>query len=67
MRNDSLLSEALYHEVTYMAQASQEISAEESAWMDKAPLKSDLSVPKAVSVEDRQGAETDEPTASSQS
>lgn len=50
-----------------MAQASQEISAEESAWMDKAPLKSDLSVPKAVSVEDRQGAETDEPTASSQS
>lgn len=50
-----------------MAQASQEISAEESAWMDKAPLKSDLSVLKAVSVEDRQGAETDEPTASSQS
>lgn len=35
--------------------------------MDRAPVKSDLSVPKTVSVEDRQGAETDESSASPQS
>lgn len=35
--------------------------------MDRAPVKSDLSVPKTVSVEDRQGAETDKSSASPQS
>lgn len=35
--------------------------------MDRTPVESDLSVPNAVSGEDRQGAETDESTASSQS
>lgn len=43
-----------------MAQASPEIPSEESAWMDRAPVKSDLSVPKAVSSGDIQGAELDE-------
>lgn len=67
MGNDSLVLEALYHEVIYMVLTSLEITSEESAWMDRAPVKSDLSVPKTVSVEDRQGAETDESSASPQS
>lgn len=60
MGNDSLVSEALYHEVIYMAQALPDIRAEESAWVDRAPVKSDLSVPKAVSSGDIQGVEFDE-------
>lgn len=67
MGNDSLVLEALYHEVIYMVLTSLEITSEESAWMDRAPVKSDLSVPKTMSVEDRQGAETDESSASPQS
>lgn len=43
-----------------MAQASPEIRAEESAWVDMVPLESDLSVPKTVSSEYCQGAELDE-------
>lgn len=43
-----------------MAQASPEITAEESAWVDCAPAESDLSVPKAASREDSQGAELHE-------
>lgn len=43
-----------------MAQASPEIRAEESAWVDMVPLESDLSVPKAVSSEYCQGVEFDE-------
>ena len=50
-----------------MVITSLEITSEESAWMDRAPVKSDLSVPKTVSVEDRQGAETDKSSASPQS
>ena len=60
MGNDSLVLEALYHEVIYMVLTSPEITSEESAWMDRAPVKSDLSVPKAVSSGDSQGAEFDE-------
>ena len=60
MGNDSSVSEVLYHEVMYMAQASPEIPSEKSAWMDRAPVKSDLSVPKAVSSGDIQGVEFDE-------
>lgn len=37
-----------------------EITSEKSAWMDRAPVKSDLSVPKAVSSGDSKGAEFDE-------
>ena len=40
-----------------MAQASPEIPAEESVWVDCAPAESDLSVPKAANSEDSQGAE----------
>lgn len=50
-----------------MAQALPEIPAEESVWVDRTAVENDFSVPKAVSVEDRQAAETDESTASSQS
>lgn len=50
-----------------MAQASPEIPSEKSAWMDRALVKSDLSVPEAVSSGDNQGAEADESPASSQS
>lgn len=60
MGNDSSVSEALYHEVMYMAQASPEIRAEESARVDKVPFESDLSAPKTVSSEYCQGAEFDE-------
>ena len=60
MGNDSSVSEALYHEVMYMAQASPEIRAEESAWVDKVPFESDLSVPKTVSSVYCQDAELDE-------
>lgn len=60
MGNDSLVSEALYHEVIYMVPTSPEIPSEKSAWMDRAPVKSDLSVPKAVSSGDIQGVEFDE-------
>lgn len=45
----------------YMAQASPEIRAEESAWVDKAPFESDLSVPKTACNVNCQGAEFDEP------
>lgn len=43
-----------------MVPTSPEIPSEESAWMDRAPVKSDLSVPKAVSSGDIQGVEFDE-------
>ena len=43
-----------------MAQASPEIRAEESAWVDKAPFESDLSVPKTGCNVNCQGAEFDE-------
>lgn len=57
MGNGSLVSEALYHEVMYMAQASPEIPAEESVWVDRAPVERNLSVPKAVFSGDSQGVE----------
>lgn len=60
MGNDSSASEALYHEVMYMAQVSPEIRAEEPERVDKVPFESDLSVPKAVSSGDIQGVEFDE-------
>lgn len=60
MGNDSSVSEVLYHEVMYMAQASPEIRAEESARVDKVPFEGDLSAPKTVSSEYCQGAEFDE-------
>lgn len=50
-----------------MAQVSPEISADESVWVDRAAVESDLSVPKAVSSGDSQDAELDESPASSQS
>lgn len=43
-----------------MAQTSPEIQAEESARVDKVPFESDLSVPKAASNVNCQGAEFDE-------
>lgn len=43
-----------------MAQASPEIRAEESAWVDKAPFESDLSVPKTACNVNCQSAEFDE-------
>ena len=61
------VSEALYHEVVYMAQASPEIRAGESAWVEKLPFESDLSVPKTVGSECCQGAELDESPADLQS
>ena len=60
MGNDSSASEVLYHEVMYMAQASPEIRAEESARVDKAPFESDLSAPNTASSVYCQGAEFDE-------
>lgn len=57
MGNGSLVSEALYHEVMYMAQASPEIPAEESVWVDRAPVERNLSVPKAAFSGDSQGVE----------
>lgn len=60
MGNDSSVCGALYHEVMYMAQASPEIRAEESAWVDKAPFESDLSVPKTACNVNCQSAEFDE-------
>lgn len=60
MGNDTLVSEALYHEVMYMAQVSPEIRAEESVRVDKAPFESDLSVPNTASSVYCQGAEFDE-------
>lgn len=60
MGNDTSVSEALYHEVMYMAQASPEIQAEKSARVDKAPFESDLSVPKTASSVYCQGAEFDQ-------
>lgn len=60
MGNDTSVSEALYHEVMYMAQVSPEIRAEESARVDKAPFESDLSVPNTASSVYCQGAEFDE-------
>lgn len=43
-----------------MAQTSPEIPAKESVWVDRALVESDLSVPKAVSSGDSQGAKLDE-------
>lgn len=43
-----------------MAQTSPEIRAEESAWEDKVPFESDLSVPKTASNVNCQCAEFDE-------
>lgn len=43
-----------------MAQVSPEISADESVWVDRAAVESDLSVPKAGSSVYCQGAELDE-------
>lgn len=60
MGNDSSVSEALYHEVMYMVQALPETRAEESASVDQVAFESELSVPKTVSREYRQGAELDE-------
>ena len=60
MGNDSSLSEALYHGVIYMAQASPEIRAEKSTRVDEVTFESDLSVPKAVSSEYCRGAKFDE-------
>ena len=60
MGNDTSVSEALYHEVMYMAQASSEIQAEKSARVDKALFESDLSVPKTAGRVYCQGAEFDE-------
>lgn len=50
-----------------MVLTSPELPSEKSAWMDREPVESDLSVPKAVSSGYRQSAETDESLASSQS
>lgn len=44
-----------------MAQASPEIQAEESAWVDIVPFESDLSVAKTASNVNCHGAEFDEP------
>ena len=60
MVNDSSVSEALYHEVMYMALTLPEKPSGKSAWMERTPVKSDLSVPKAVRSGDSQGAEFDE-------
>lgn len=60
MGNGSLVSEALYHEVMYMAQVSPEIRAGESVWVDRAPVELNLSVQKAVFSGDIQGVEFDE-------
>lgn len=67
MGNDSSASEALYHEVMYMAQASPEIRAEEPERVDKVPFESDLSVPKALGSGYCQGVESDESPTNSQS
>lgn len=60
MGKDASVSEALYHEVMYMAQVSPEIRAEESARVAKAPFESGLSVPKTAGNVYCQGAEFDE-------
>lgn len=43
-----------------MAQVSPEISADESVWVDRAAVESDLSVPKTASNVNCHGAEFDE-------
>lgn len=60
MGNDSSVCGALYHEVMYMAQTSPEIRTEESAWVDKVPFESGLSLPKTAGSVYCQGAELDE-------
>lgn len=60
MGKDASASEALYHEVMYMAQVSPEIRAEELARVAKAPFESGLSVPKTAGSVYCQGAELDE-------